>query len=120
MGKLPIKGACHCGAVRFSVNTTPEFLTECNCSICRRYATQWVYSPENDITLHAPAGTTLAYIWGDEELEFHSCNTCGCTTHWASREGPRFAVNMRLCDPGAVQDIPTRHFDGADSWDYLD
>ena len=30
------KGACHCGAVRLTLPSTPEVTTSCNCSLCRR------------------------------------------------------------------------------------
>ncbi len=30
------------------------------------------------------------------------------------------AVNFRLCDPHLIVDIPIRHLDGADTWQYLD
>ena len=30
------------------------------------------------------------------------------------------AVNLNLCDPAEAANIPLRHFDGADSWSFLD
>ena len=116
-----IKGVCHCGAVGFEVAVTPAFLVSCNCSICRRYATLWVHSPQNaGVVMHAPEGSTHAYSWGDKDLLFHACKTCNCITHWSGREGPRFAVNMRLADPLDIADIRVRNFDGADTWEFLD
>lgn len=114
------KGSCHCGAVTFELHEKPEFLLECNCSICRRLSTHWAYSQKIGITLNAPEGSTHAYVWGDKELAFHSCKVCGCTTHWAAVDGSRFAVNCKLADAGSLSDIPIRHFDGADSWAFLD
>ena len=34
---------CHCGAVRLQIPRKPRTLTDCNCSICRRYGTRWAY-----------------------------------------------------------------------------
>lgn len=94
---------------------------ECNCSICRRYAALWVHAPPAEgVVLNAPEGVTNTYSWGDKDLLFHSCKTCHCLTHWSGREGPRFAVNVRLADPAEIADIPVRHFDGADTWTFLD
>jgi len=31
-----LKGACHCGAVAFEVETPAEPAVRCNCSLCRR------------------------------------------------------------------------------------
>jgi len=41
MGTL--SGSCHCGAVVVNVARRPRQLTDCNCSICRRYGTLWAY-----------------------------------------------------------------------------
>jgi hypothetical protein len=34
-------------------------------------------------------------------IEFHTCKTCGCTTHWApaDKTRERMGVNARLMDP---------------------
>ena len=39
MGSRPLQkyeGSCHCGAVRFEIETDFPELTTCDCSICRR------------------------------------------------------------------------------------
>jgi len=116
-----IRGSCHCGAIIFEVPEAAPRVVECNCSICRRYATLWVHAPPSKgVVLNAPEGTTNTYSWGDKNLIFHSCKVCHCITHWSGREGPRFAVNVRLADPADIADIPVRHFDGADTWKFLD
>lgn len=116
-----ITGACHCGAVSFEIAQKPPRIVECNCSICRRYAALWVHAPPAEgVVLTAPEGATNAYSWGDKGLIFHACKTCLCLTHWASREGPRFAVNVRMAAPADIADIKVRHFDGADTWEFLD
>ncbi|MEL7185370.1 MAG: GFA family protein [Pseudomonadota bacterium] len=117
------RGQCHCGAVRFSYPMTPEYLTQCNCSLCRRLGALWAYEQRQNVRLEHAAGATTIYIQGDKTLEAHSCRTCGCTTHWLSVDGDetsRMAVNFRLCDPGETDNIRVRQFDGADTWAYLD
>ena len=32
-----ISGTCHCGAVRVEIPRKPQSVTNCNCSICRRF-----------------------------------------------------------------------------------
>jgi len=116
-----ISGSCHCGAVSFEAAQVPERLVSCNCSICRRYVALWVHSPPLEgLVLNVPEGATRTYSWGDKDLLFHSCKTCGCITHWTGVKGSRFAVNFRMADPEDIKDIPVRHFDGADSWEFLD
>lgn len=121
--QLEMTGTCHCGAVRWTYQGRPERLVACNCSICRRLRALWAHGPEGVIQITAGADATLAYVWGDEGLAFHTCKTCGCTTHWQGLKGesPRnMAVNAALCDPQDIADLPLRHFDGADTWRFLD
>lgn len=120
---MPIIGSCHCGTVSYEYRDTPDWLTECNCSLCRRLGTLWAYSKIGNITITCEPGATIRYIRGDKTIAFHSCRTCGCTTHWENlhpEESDRMAVNMRLADPATIADIPIRHLDGAATWEFLD
>jgi hypothetical protein len=36
-----ISTTCHCGAVHISIPRAPDTLTNCDCSICRRYGLLW-------------------------------------------------------------------------------
>lgn len=116
-----ITGTCHCGAASYEYDHTPKWTTSCNCSICRKLGTLWIYANIPKIKV---AGPTLSYAWGDKSLAFHSCKTCGCTTHWENLDpaGPdaRMAVNLRLAAPEVIASVPVRHFDGADTWAFLD
>ena len=33
---IPLKGSCHCGMIKFKINTNLKDLRRCNCSICSR------------------------------------------------------------------------------------
>lgn len=115
-----ITGSCLCGAVRFEISW-PEKVTSCNCSACRRYAGLWAYAPPATARIIAEEGATIAYARGERSLAFHTCATCGATTHWASLIDTKIAVNLRLADdPSVLEAIPVRHFDGADTWAFLD
>jgi len=78
-----MKAACHCGAVRFEVEAAPEWVLDCNCTMCRRYGALWAYPDAGQVNvLKMPdPGVTETYIWGDRELAFHRCRACGCVTH---------------------------------------
>jgi hypothetical protein len=118
-----IEGSCHCGAVSFTYPKQADWLTDCNCSVCRRYHALWAYAKVSEITLRATSDTTIAYVHGDRTLAMHSCKKCGCTTHWIgldADESSNMAVNFRMCDPEVFAHIKVRHFDGADTWKFLD
>jgi hypothetical protein len=39
--KTMIESSCHCAAVQLEIDSAPETVTDCNCSICRRYGVLW-------------------------------------------------------------------------------
>ena len=117
-----IAGKCHCGGVSWEFPDDPEYAVACNCSICRRLGAHWIFGTADRVKVTG-ADNTLTYIWGDGLIAFHTCKTCGTTTHYSSVEEPetgRLAPNLRLADPDKISGIPLRHFDGADTWKFLD
>lgn len=114
---------CHCAAVRIELPHRPECLTECNCSICRRYGVLWAYYPAAEVSIVAAPDAIDEYVWGDRSLKFVRCRTCGCVTHWLRldpvKDG-RMGVNARNFDPAELGEIRIRLLDGASSWEYLD
>jgi hypothetical protein len=111
-----LTGACHCGRVNWTYRGTPDGATACNCTICRRYGTLWIYGyQDEEVTV---SGETRAYARGEDRvLSFHFCPNCGCAAYWRSNKAGadgrrRIAVNVRLSEPETVADIPIDHFDG--------
>lgn len=74
-----IRSTCHCGAITATVPRVPEYINHCQCTICRRYGVAWGYYHPDEVKLDKKPNTaTRQYIWGDRELEFHFCDSCGC------------------------------------------
>ena len=118
-----LQASCHCGAVRIEVAETPQSVTSCNCSLCRRYGTLWAYYHPDQVRFVQGLDATEAYVQGERMIEAHHCRTCGCVTHWRSTpkgRADRMAVNARLMDPAELEGVPVKHLDGADTWTYLD
>jgi hypothetical protein len=113
-----IEGTCLCGSVRWTLKDTPKSATACSCTACRRYGALWAYGwLDEDIHLSGP---TTAFVRGDS-LSFNFCPTCGNVSHWwgfgLNEQGKRrVAVNLRLSDPGPIEHVLIRHFDGLDAW----
>jgi hypothetical protein len=118
-----LSATCHCGAVRIEIPHAPETVTNCNCSICRRYGALWAYYPADSVRITGHPGNTAEYIWGDRMLRFVRCSHCGCVTHWEAIEpapDSRRGVNIRNFDPLALGSVRIRRLDGADTWAHLD
>ena len=117
-----LTATCHCGAIKVEVPREPETLTECNCSICRRYGVLWAYYGDVEVTLTAAPGATDDYAWGDKSLKFIRCKCCGCVMQWKSLTvGPdsNTGVNARNFEQSIIGKVPVRRLDGADTWEYI-
>ena len=116
---------CHCGAIKVEVPREPESVTECNCSICRRYGVLWAYYKDAEVTLTATTGSADAtdnYVWGDKSLKFIRCKHCGCVMQWRTLTvGPdsNTGVNARNFEPSIMDKVKVRRLDGADTWEYI-
>ena len=106
-----IRAACHCEAVKFEIAEPPAWVLDCNCTLCRRYGALWTYYRGDDqkkLLMTPDPGATETYLWGDREIAFHRCRTCGCMTHMAAvgLDPPAiFGVNARMMaglDPATV------------------
>lgn len=96
------------------IDTPPETVTDCSCSNCRRRGALWAYYSPSQVQLIALANATSIYTWNGREIEFHTCKTCGCTTHWAptDKSVDRMAVNARLMEPNVLAAARVRKIAG--------
>src|SRR5919112_5933603 len=78
-----IKASCHCGSVHLEIDALPSEVTECNCSICRRYGVLWAYYPLDQVRVLPSDPPTNVYMWNGRTTEFHRCGNCGCVSHWS-------------------------------------
>ena len=118
-----IAATCHCGAVRVEVPRRPRTLTDCNCSICRRYGALWAYYKAPEVRTICNDGALESYAWGRKALRFMRCRTCGCIMGWVRARPTKenyMGVNARNFEPGIVGTVRVRKLDGADTWKYLD
>jgi len=95
---MSVQGSCHCGAVRVTVPSPPEWLGRCNCSFCKRIGSLMAYYPDDGgVRIE---GETVAYVWGDRMISQHHCPVCGCFTDWRStgESYGKVGINARLLD----------------------
>lgn len=121
-----LQAHCHCGALTVEVPRKPRSVTNCNCSICRRYGVLWAYYRDREVTLRAAGGdlaeATDSYRWGRDSQRFIRCRHCGCVMQWKKHQVDASSwtgVNARQFDPQALGAVRIRLLDGADTWKYL-
>jgi hypothetical protein len=96
-------GSCHCGAIRFRVETDAREVLDCNCSICTKKGLLHLIVPEAAFTLLA--GTPAAYTFGTHTAKHHFCATCGVHPFYRPRSHPdAWDVNARCLD------VPLSHW----------
>lgn len=97
----------------------PRSLTQCNCTVCRKYGVLWAYYRRKQVAITAPRGTLKAYSVRRGGLRFVHCTRCGCLTSWQlpSRDADaRIALNARLFEHARIAEIPISVLDGDKTW----
>lgn len=113
---------CLCGAVRVSIDAKPDFINDCNCSLCRKVGGAWGYFAAASVTT---TGTTVPFMRRDKKnaaVEIHSCEICATTTHFVftklfkdqNKQVDQMGVNMRLFDPDELMGVEVRFPNGKD------
>ena len=111
--------SCLCGQVRVELPHPPDFIHECNCTLCNKAGAQWGYFHPSHVSIE---GATKGFSRADKEnpaAEIRFCGDCGVTTHFVltgsahSRFGnTQLGVNMRLADEGDLAGVELRFPDG--------
>ena len=113
------EASCHCGTVRLICDVAPAEVTDCNCSICRRYGALWAYYPASWIQIEARKGGLASYSWRRKVRAYIRCKRCGCITHYKYRKKwgqGTVAVNANNFEPEALKGVRVRKLDGASTW----
>jgi hypothetical protein len=100
--------------VRFEVEA-PAVLEayECNCSICAKTAFLHLIVPEARFRLVAGADRLTTYTFNTGVAKHLFCSGCGVKAFYRPRSNPDgWSVNARCLDPGTVERLELKPFDG--------
>jgi hypothetical protein len=106
---VTLNGACHCGAVKFTVTLTEGFASarRCTCSICRMRGAIAVTSTPADFTILQGEDNLATYRFNTGTAEHHFCTRCGIYTHHKRRSNPNeLGVNVACLDGVSPFDFP--------------
>lgn len=111
--------SCLCGQLRVTTSRQPDFIHECNCTLCSKTGARWGYFDPSQVRVE---GTAQGYCRDDKDdpaARIQFCATCGSTTHFTLTESAaaRFGnsvvgVNMRLADERDLAGVELRYPDG--------
>jgi hypothetical protein len=118
-----IRGSCHCGNIRFTLNWRPEPAQiparACGCTFCQKHGGVWTSCPEGALQVSiADQALVGLYRFGTGSADFHVCGRCGVvplvTSAIAGRLYAVVSVNaFEGIDPALLQHAPAS-FEGED------
>lgn len=98
---VTLAGACHCGAVKFTVELSKGLASarRCTCSICRMRGAVAVTANVDGLTITQGANQLATYRFNTGTAEHHFCIECGIYTHHKRRSNPNeLGVNVACLD----------------------
>jgi hypothetical protein len=111
--------SCHCGRIRIETAKSPDFIHECNCTLCRKTGARWGYFHPSEVRVEGAAEGYCREDKADPAAQIRFCARCGSTTHFVLTENAVakhgnvvMGVNMRLADEGELVGIELRYPDG--------
>jgi hypothetical protein len=108
-------GSCHCGAIRFEIDSDFPELTTCDCSICRRRNALMVKVHESEFRLLRGESSLRSYRFNTFTAIHYFCGNCGIYPFHRKRVTPDFlGVNVFCLEDFDPSSIPVRATMGAD------
>jgi len=100
--------------VRFEVSAPPRLeVAECNCSICSKSGYLHLIVPKSRFRLLQGEGFLTSYTFNTGTAKHLFCSTCGIKSFYVPRSHPDgYSVNARCLDPGTVEAIEVKPFNG--------
>lgn len=92
-------GSCHCGAIRFEIESTIDRVTQCNCSVCTKKGILHHRVGADRFRLLSGEESLGTYQFGTMVAKHHFCRHCGIHTFTRPRAAPDlYTVNVRCLD----------------------
>jgi uncharacterized protein (DUF924 family) len=108
------RGSCHCGRVRFEIESELDAFFRCNCSFCARRGIVHTYVPGAGFRLLEGEEGLSRYSFSPHSTEHGFCSTCGTFTHsastWAGAQ--RVHVNAACLEGVDALNVATQPIDG--------
>jgi hypothetical protein len=109
------EGGCHCGRVRFRVETALTQAIECNCSICGKRGALWAPLKAPQFALLAGEDALTDYQFAKKKVHHLFCESCGvgAFSRGTAPNGDEMVMaNVRCLDGVDIAALKLRPFDG--------
>jgi hypothetical protein len=114
-----LKLSCLCGQIRVEIKKPPDYIHECNCTLCSKSGARWGYFHPSEVSVEGDAEGYCREDKDDPGARLQFCAKCGSTTHFVLTESAVakhgnvvMGVNMRLADESELAGVELRYPDG--------
>ncbi|AOS97092.1 Glutathione-dependent formaldehyde-activating enzyme [Microbulbifer aggregans] len=100
----PLRGGCHCGAVRFRATMMTNagqapVAHECNCSMCQMVGFQHLIVAAENFELLQGSDALSCYTFNTGVAKHYFCRHCGVKSYYVPRSNPDgYSINLRCLD----------------------
>lgn len=107
-------GGCHCGTVRYEVETDLANNLECNCSHCHKKGFILNFVDNAKFKLLSGKDNLVEYLFNKKQIRHLSCKTCGTQSFAEGVVFPKVAVNVRCLDGVDTSKLEIAKYNGKD------
>ena len=107
-------GGCHCGAVRYEVDTDLSGTLACNCSHCAKKGFILQFVDVENFRLLQGEDMLTSYRFNKKSIDHLFCKICGVQSFSRGVTFPKVAINVRCLDDVDIDSLSPRKFDGKD------
>jgi hypothetical protein len=110
-------GGCHCGAVRYEVETDLKQVFSCICSICTKHGLILTFVPRSSFHLSSGQERLMEYRFNKHVIQHLFCDRCGVESfaYGTAPDGSEMAaINVRCLDGVDVAALQPTPFNGRD------
>ncbi len=92
-------GSCHCGRVKFAIESTIDKVVHCNCTICSKKGVLHHRVAPEQFTLLQGSDYLSLYQFSSREAQHYFCSECGIHPFNHPRAAPQMVnINVRCLD----------------------
>ncbi len=108
-------GSCHCGAVRYEVETDLAQVLSCDCTFCRKRGALWTYVGAEQFKLLSGQDDLADYQFNKKIIHHVFCRHCGVGSFSTAKGKDGYegiGINVRCLDDVDVDALELTPYDG--------
>lgn len=113
---MKYQGSCHCGKIKFEIESQIEQVIDCNCSHCSRKGYLLHFIDRKHLTSSTDLNKLPTYKFNHKVIEHKFCDVCGCAPFGfgvnPKTKEATVAVNVRCLENIDLEKLQIKKVDG--------